>query len=240
MRATHIKAIYGDIAHEKWDQDGASVRLALQLERMFRPMLEFKPVEDLIGLDAGSTMPQFAAELLPIIKGAAVLNGFIRQYGAAVYHFSPIFKEENFDPSYMQCLNLRDMQLQSPLKPSEKEAANNPHGNPDHESLVRVVGSLALVAYRKGGGFEADRILRMEEMAKQKTTSAAKRPVRRTAANDQVYTPENGIRTRRLTKAAVACYWGKPEVLGKNGDSARTSLLELWEQYAEAVQRTLS
>lgn len=225
MRATHIKAIYGDNAHEKWDQDEAAVRIALQLEWMLQPLLQLNPLPILP--DRETVLSTFAAGLLPAVKGAAVLNGFIRQYGAAVYFFQPAFKDDEFDPDEMECLNLPEMQHTCPYPDGDKPAAN-PNGDKMHKSLVRVVGSDGLVAYRKGGGVAADVFLKAEEAAKQTEAAAAKRPLRRPMPDERVYTAEDGVRTRILSKAEVALYWGKWENPAKRTE--RKSLLEVWEE----------
>lgn len=98
---------------------------------------------------------------------ASNVNWWIRHSGDTVYYFQPVFKDEDFDPHYMTCLNLRAMQDNCPY-PMEDEngdevEAKDSRGDPTDAALVRIVCSYGCVAYRQGGGDLGKQLLEAEK-----------------------------------------------------------------------------
>ncbi|GAB7353241.1 hypothetical protein MBLNU459_g3754t3 [Dothideomycetes sp. NU459] len=238
MRTTHIESTYGSLAHEKWDQTGPILRLTIQLEAMLLPVLELSPAIKLVA-PATLVLGPFARDLVPIIKGAADLNGFIRENGAAVYFFQPVYKENEFEPDRMECMNVQDMQ-NCCLLDAPGMQANDPNRDSSHKALVRVISSLNCVAYRKGGGFMAEALLEKEKLARKAVPHTIEELVRMPAGQalreaQRKVTADDGIRTRVLTKAGVTLYWERPESLADGEE--RVDLLEVFMGAQETEEK---
>lgn len=181
-------------------------RITLQLEKLLYPIREL--ARDREGEHAfQARIKDFAPALKRLVVSAASLNLVMRLQGSVVYFFQPIFKDEEFDPRRMECLNLREMQESCPLQDiNDKDEiikANDPDGDPSNVALVRIICAYGCVAYRQGGGELGKRLLREEEGVPNpmlppelQGTHLLHKP------RDRKITAEDGFRTKTLAKVS--------------------------------------
>lgn len=193
------------MASQRESRHKAISRLTLQLERLLRPIrdLDYKRQEP----DEPERDPAAYTEALSNIVGiAGILNAMIRANGDAVYHFQPVFKDMEFDPSTMHCKNLKEMQNSSPLgrdvdDEGNQIGANDPRGDPRDRALVRVVCSLGCSVFRPSGGDLARQILKDEEGRPDYSVAPELRSTTRgNEYKGRIITAEDGFRTKKLAK----------------------------------------
>lgn len=128
-----------------------------------------------------------------------------------VYHFAPVFKEQEFTSESMECINHVQMQQTNPhtpddaegltraemqrrarLSPAEKKRAHN------DDPLTQIIVMDGVTAYRLGGWEAQDSTL---ANVKFETNEFANR----------------GVGVRKLTDALVYCRWGRARRF-KNGE----------------------
>lgn len=190
----------------------AQTKLRLQLESLIWPLV--------VLISGANTsfysrkLPDAHSRLLSnIIRTASALSLLMRCNGEVVYYFPPTFKEEQFEPSRMWCLNIGDMRRNSPyeLKKNDqgREYAKLRNAEDDgnrSEAIVRVVCFPGLVAYRQHGGARAVRLLRAEGRHNQHVPEDVRLMRRRTGDECSA---EMGFRTRILGKSVVLLKWAK-------------------------------
>ncbi|KAL1304529.1 hypothetical protein AAFC00_003512 [Neodothiora populina] len=195
-----------------------TARLTAQLETILNPIRDLDDTVRIARIDAA-----YIEGLRSILLHAVRINNYMRKLDDVLYYFQPIFKDEEFDPNEMECENLRDMQLDCPLDdPTEAAVAaamgkqprrtKKIRGDPTDRVLVRVICSPGCIAYRKGGGDLAKYILQQERLHQDQFLPPE---LRSRFAREKVYgrviTEEDGLRSRRLTRATAAFRWGKPQ-----------------------------
>lgn len=173
--------------------------MTLQLRSLLQPIrdLNSKP----------TCTKGYTQKLYVIVDDATALNFAIRSTRDVIYHFPPVFKDEEFEPKRMHCENLPDMQRECPLEnfdtDGKKIPAPEPRGDPTDVALVRVVCSLGCVAYRKGGGDLAKELLAKEET---EVDHSIPPELRSRNAKRKFYgreiTEEDGVRSRTLSKVS--------------------------------------
>lgn len=131
---------------------------------------------------------------------AADLSREMRRDNDTIYYWPPTFKDEEFEPARMECLNLRDMISSSPYDrqtaDGHEQAVLQAGREGEAEAIVRVVGFPGLVAYRQGGGELAKREL-SKENGKHGRAPADVRVQRRRQGQGPL-TGKEGFRTRIL------------------------------------------
>ena len=144
-----------------------------------------------------------------------------------VYYFPPTFKDEEFDPERMECLNLTSMISKSPYKRKIQKGgyvtAELDGEQERSEAIVQVVAFPGLVVYRQGGGSLAESQLSDER--KRDGSDNAPPDVRhsRRMARDSPWslTGDEGFRTRILCKGVVHLVWGQQRLLTKEAGTSR-------------------
>ncbi|KAK6439893.1 hypothetical protein LTR95_003891 [Oleoguttula sp. CCFEE 5521] len=166
-------------------------------------------------------------DLYRIVTFAAKLSQEMRCVGDAVYYWSPTFKDEEFEPSRMECYNLADMITKSPYRKKRidgRETAVLHELNKGHEAIVRIVISLGLIAYRKGGGDLAGQLLETERTQADEEAKRLPPDVRhaRNLSRDSPHklTGEEGFRTRLICKSAVQLQWGAQRLLTRQAGTS--------------------
>ena len=221
-----------------------AIRLALQLHAILRPIRLLNPNSPPTtnhrrgerGDKTNDYNDRIINSLLTIVTKAARLNHHIRTQGNVIYHFTPIFSDEEFDPERMTCANLRPVQRSCPLIIVDDDGRNHDPktGDPTDIALVRVACFHGLTAYRKGGGETAERLLREEGYWRHFRQDGRGLPgeqrrrrlkAKKVGWADPV--PEDGIRSRVLAKAVVALDWGKQRQFGARATERDRGYIEL-------------
>lgn len=179
-----------------------------------------------------------------------------------MYHWTTSFKDEEFDPSRIECLNLTTMIQNSPYEKSpadDYEPVRLKSGHGDREqAIVQIVCFPSLTAYRRGGGELAQKYFAEEQAAEPRHNANIPPELRaqhkRVASQDQL-TGDEGFRTTTICKSVVHLQWGMQSLLTeeagtsfhsdamnkRNGQSMdryeddRKGCVELWDVY-KAVQ----
>lgn len=230
----------------------AKAKVALQLNMMLLPLWSITTAPRIGGVRrrrAPATDRPFPLRpLAEIVSFAGDISRLIRQVQDVVYYWPPTFKDEEFEPARMECFNLRSMIEKSPYEKKNMHGRVRAVLQPSEEAIVRVVCFPGLVAYRKGGGELAERLLGEEGRAESHRHEPpdVRRANARQAQHDGV-TVHSGFRTKVICKAVVHLQWGKQRLLTKEaGTSAhldamrdhsnkyqldRTGFVELYDVY---------
>ncbi|CAK3747409.1 Hypothetical predicted protein [Lecanosticta acicola] len=226
---------------------GAEI-MAEKFDVLLRPFVHSKDASDLYD------------DLCAVIIQAGFLSRLMRQAPDVVFYWPPTFKDEEFEPSRMECLNLNDMITNSPYKKKtvggiERAALidDDPETVAKSEAIVRIVCFPGLVAYRREGGKLAE-----EEIAREKNrpdyAPADVMAVRR--AGTDALTSETGFRSKVICKSVVFLQWGRQRLLTKEaGTSAHIDAMknaqmdkytqdsqgfkELWDIYCTETNRVV-
>lgn len=168
----------------------------------------------ILKLDSSSSS---ASSLIPhlhsIVTHAGLLSLNMRADPHTVYHFVPIFKEESFSASRMECFNGLSMQQTNPrtsdtdpglsalekkrrakLSEAEKKRSRN------DDALTQITIMAGVTAYRVGGWEAFDS--RVTNVRYEKMEYA-----------------NEGVRERVLSKAWAYCRWGRARAF-KDGEAA--------------------
>ncbi|KAI8933661.1 hypothetical protein NX059_009382 [Plenodomus lindquistii] len=139
--------------------------------------------------------------LFKIVTHAGILSLLLRQDKRTVYYFEPLFKEDEFNPTRMECYNYLEMRQRHPRTPvaklSKEERARRAELTDGEKQralsdrpLTQITIMPGLRAYRLGGW--------------EKQSSTAENP------EYEVSSYENeGIRSQKLTDGWVYCRWGR-------------------------------
>lgn len=246
------------IKHKQSQNEDASyrkaiVRITLQLQALLLPLWDRGP-------GAAHAKPDLK-KLADIVETAASLSRSLRRVHDVVYYWPPTFKDEEFDPSGMECLNLSQMISESPydrkeINGFERAVLRKGHEH-EGEAIVRVVCFPSLVAYRQGGGDLAQKQLEDEENDRREREGREKLPPdvklhrKRLASQERSLTGDEGFRTRVISKSVVVLQWGRQRLLTKEAGTSRhvdamkaknmkkydddyAGFVELYELYKEA------
>lgn len=197
-RATVIRTSGEDITPESEGCQIGITRLTIQLEKLLHPIRE---LHHNVNLQCGN----YGKSLQAIVAEAVYINQIIRMNGNVVYFFQPVFKDEEFDPSRMECQNLRAIQATCPMETLDDNnqviPGDNPHGDPTDIALVRIVCSNGCVAWRKGGGSYGERLLAEEAETPDHSLPPELQGVRpRNEFYGRVITNDDGLRTKVVAK----------------------------------------
>ena len=194
--------------------------VAARLDTMLAPLL-------------GQKKPANASErrkgLYDIVFFAGRLSRIMRQAPDVVYYWPPTFKDEEFEPSRMECLNLKNMILDSPYEKKEvqgieRAVVREAHKGPNTEAIVKVVCFPGLVAYRQYGGETG-----AKEIAAENNRGGIREPddVRRARQYrvkngvEQIPDPNaHGFRSRVVCKSVVYLTWGKQRLLTREAGTS--------------------
>jgi len=170
-------------------------------------------------------LPHLARSLLgTIVNQAAELSRFIRLQGDVIYYWPPTFKDEEFDPERMECLNLsatvRESPYQKKITNGREHVKLQPGSEDRREAIVRIVCFPELVAYRQGGGDLAARMLEEEKLETDDLPPDVRAQKRRKKEGPFRLTGEEGIRTRTICKSVVHLQWGKQRLLTREAGTA--------------------
>lgn len=201
-----------------------------------------------------------------IVALAASLARHMREQRDVLYYWPPTFKDEEFEPARMECLNLKHMITESPYDKKEIngiERAVLREGYEDSkQAIVRVVAWPGLVAYRQHGGELAKQELAAEDSKRHERDGGLAVPPdvqahrKRIASREKGLTGDEGFRTRVLCKSVVSLQWGKQRLLTKEAGTSRhidamkgkgevgmekydedyKGCLELWDIYQASLQ----
>lgn len=164
-----------------------------------------------------------ASSLIPhlhsIVTHAGLLSLNMRADPHTVYHFAPIFKEESFSASRMECFNSLSMQQTNPrtsdtdpglsalekkrrakLSEAEKKRSRN------DDALTQITIMAGVTAYRVGGWEAFDS--RVTNVRYEKMEYASE-----------------GVRERVLSKAWAYCRWGRARAF-KDGEAWKGGFVE--------------
>ncbi|KAH3911311.1 hypothetical protein HBH56_133060 [Parastagonospora nodorum] len=159
-----------------------------------------------------------------IVTHAGILSLSMRLDPHTVYHFVPVFKEDEFTSERMECLNHVQMQQTNPRTPDDAEgltraetqrranlspAEKNRAQNDDPLTQITILDGVT--AYRQGGWEAQDSTLSNVKFEKQEFEN-------------------RGVRVRKLTDALVYCRWGRARRFksGK-GDDVATQHGDAWK-----------
>ncbi|KAF2215584.1 hypothetical protein CERZMDRAFT_93988 [Cercospora zeae-maydis SCOH1-5] len=153
-----------------------------------------------------------------IIKLAASIAHLIRRAPDVVYYWAPTFKDEEFEPASMEALNLATMIRTSPY---DKVTDNKGYQravlreqNENFEAIVRVIVFPAIVAYRQYGGSLAAAEIKVEKEGNKRLPPDVR------DRRGQPVTPQQGFRSRLISKSVVHLQWGKQMLLTKEAGTA--------------------
>ena len=169
-----------------------------------------------------------------MIEFAAQLSQDMRKDRDTVYYWPPTFKDEEFQPDRMECLNMYDMIRNSPYdkKTTTKgyeRAIIRPGRERENAAIVRVVCFPGLVAYQQGGGELAQQELDEEERRSDGAPPDVQHRRRFLARKrgESASTGHEGFRTRVLCKSVVLLQWGEQRHLTKEaGTSAHINAMK--------------
>ena len=171
--------------------------------------------------------------LFDIVVAAADIARDMRKAHDVIYYWPPTFKDEEFEPARMECLNLNDMIHHSPYDRQQIDGRDRPvlrEGQANRsQAIVRVVCFPGIQAYRQGGGELAKNQLAAERTGVGRGADAVNAPpdvlaVRRKVAvtnrYGEEYTGDEGIRTRVISKGVVLLKWGQQRLLTKEAGTS--------------------
>lgn len=162
-----------------------------------------------------------------IVTIAAHLARAMRCLPDVVYYFPPTFKDEEFDPERMECLNLAAMISHSPYKRKVQKGgyvtAELDGDKESSEAIVQIVAFPGLVAYRQGGGELAKSQLADERRCDGSDNAPPDVRHSRRMARDSPWslTGDEGFRSRILCKGVVHLMWGQQRLLTKEAGTSR-------------------
>lgn len=140
-----------------------------------------------------------------------------------VYYFPLTFKNEEFEPERMECLNLADMIKASPYKPAVEQGgyptAQLEGDQERSQANVQIVAFPGLVAYRQGGGSLAQ--TQLAEERRRDGSDNAPPDVKRARRMGGICTGDEGFRTRILSKGVVHLTWGRQRLLTREAGTSR-------------------
>ena len=204
----------------------AERKLLHQLVQLLSPMLMNGTGNDPRKLLSG--------RLSSCIRIAIRLSRTMRLHGEVIYYWPPTFKDEEFEPSRMEVLNLESMIKHSPYK-KVKDSKGRDTAVLDRdqasksEAIVRVVCFPGLVAYRQGGGDLGQEQLDAEQSRPDHAPPDVRQ--RRRMAGDNEKTVDDGFRTKTICKSVVCLQWGKQRLLTKEaGTSAHLDAMKNKEE----------
>ena len=226
----------------------AKAKLLLQLQQLLLPIISVSR-----GKKRDSTDMRLN-DLAAIIALAADLSRWMRQLDEVVYYWPPTFKDEEFEPGRMECVNLWQMLDESPYQKLDIQGRMRPRLQPGqehrNEAIVRVVCFPGLVAYRKGGGELGEKLLAEQDRRRGNANVPHDVQIARARSRDSV-SVDNGYRTKVICKAVVHLTWGKQRLLTREaGTSAhldamrdhsnkyledRKGFKELWDIFCERL-----
>lgn len=222
MAITNHKVKAGDTMHFR----KAVARVAVQLEVMLYPLW----IQSTSGTDRWKTERK-TETLAEIVALAANLSRELRTTPDVVYYWPPTFKDEEFEPSRMECFNLKDMITNSPYDKKEVNGFERAvlRAGEEHrsEAVVQIVCFPGLVAYRKGGGELAAQELaeeRNENLKRDRRENLppdVKRHRQALSSQDKSLDPTNGFRTRVIGKSVIWLQWSKQRLLTKEAGTSR-------------------
>lgn len=161
-------------------------------------------------------------KLWSIVYHAGQLSRMMRIATDVVYYWPPTFKDEEFEPSRMEALNLIDMITKSPYKREKvnghERAILNEGKEEQSEAIVRVVCFPGLVAYRRHGGALAEREIEAEKQRGLQVPEDVQTQHRR--RGEQPLTPNQGIRSKVICKSRVLLEWGQQRLLTKEAGTS--------------------
>ena len=163
------------------------------------------PILCLTDFKAGANGTLDAAIFTPLHKlvtEAALISLHMRLDAHTVYHHEPMFKEDNFDSTRMECFNKLDMMQQNPrnvvsdcsAKEQERRAqlSETEKARSRGDQLLTLITIMdGITAYRLGG-WEAP----------------SSRPDH--VVYEKPEYKDMGVRTRTITHGWVYCRWGRP------------------------------
>lgn len=165
-------------------------------------------------------------DLISIVGDAAKLSQTMRKDGETVYYWPPTFKDEEFAPERMECLNLAEM-----IRASPYDTRKSPKGyvrpvlepGREHEknAVVRVVSWPGVVSYQQGGGELAKAELMKEAKQAGHAPPDVQKRERLVAKDRGALTGNEGFRTRILCKSVVLLQWGTQRLLTKEAGTSR-------------------
>ncbi|KAI5209585.1 hypothetical protein E4T39_00834 [Aureobasidium subglaciale] len=164
----------------------AVFKMALQIAEMLKPLFALRrsTEHDLHG--------KVAEGLHTIVDRAAELATLLRKSGNTVlYQFGQVFKEEAIDRKTTGVLNMREL---------EEEYSKERRGE---LVLIRIVCGDHLIAYRKGGGVMAQRLLEKEASEQDTSIAPELRHLARNVYRGRLITADDGYRSKFLAKALV-------------------------------------
>ncbi|KAF2770242.1 hypothetical protein EJ03DRAFT_335668 [Teratosphaeria nubilosa] len=203
----------------------AIVKITLQLEDLLMPLFNMRALADK-RFTTHHILPESHRKLLlSIVEQAALLSRFIRQIDDVVYYWPPTFKDEEFDPARMDCLNLEDMIRTSPYTKDTtlqgyERAKLNEGEESRSEAIVRVVAFPGIVAYRQGGGALAEKTLETERHSWRHDPPDVQTQKARSFRQEGT-TVDSGFRTKLIAKAVVHLQWGRQRLLTKEAGTSR-------------------
>lgn len=217
-RAKKIESL-GGVAD---DVDFAINKLTVQLGYLLAPLSG-------LGVEQRSLGARMLSEIRKVVAQAAEISQSIRATKDVVYYWPPTFKDEEFEPSRMECLNLDDMISNSPydkkkVQGSFERAILRAGQENRSEAIVRVVCFPGLVAYRQHGG----ELGRKEVEAELEQRSFHPQDVQASyARSGDKLDPNNGFRSKVICKSLVHLQWGKQRLLTREaGTSAHLDAMK--------------
>lgn len=163
----------------------------------------------------------FREGLYSIVIHAGQLGRMMRLASDVVYYWPPTFKDEEFEPSRMEALNVIEMIEGSPYTKVEvngRERAVLKEGRENEsEAIVRVVCFPGLVAYRRFGGELAKKEIEAE---KQGMPVPADVQAHRRRGGEKPLAVDQGIRSRVIRKSLVLLQWSKQRLLTKEAGTS--------------------
>jgi hypothetical protein len=186
------------------DRQSAIVKTTLQICKLLEPLFRLDSrIRD-------EPQDEVQQDLIMIVGAAAELATLMRKSGKTVlYQFGKFYKDMVADRKTMEVLNLKQL----------KEEHDKSDGA--DQVLIRMVCGDSLVAYRKGGGVMAERILEKEEKEQDTSVAPELRHMPRNQYRGRLITAQDGYRAKFLAKAQVL---GRLEQIGS--EKKATDLLD--------------
>ncbi|RMZ32951.1 hypothetical protein D0859_02907 [Hortaea werneckii] len=226
----------------------AKDKLLLQLQQLLLPIVSVSTGKKRDSADMRLN------DLAAIIALAADLSRWMRQLDEVVYYWPPTFKDEEFEPGRMECVNLRQMLDESPYQKLDIQGRMRPRLQPGqehrNEAIVRVVCFPGLVAYRQGGGELGGKVLAEQDRRRGNGSMPRDVQIAQARSRDNVGV-DDGYRTKVICKAVGHLTWGKQRLLTREaGTSAhldamrdhsnkyledRKGFKELWDIFCERL-----
>lgn len=202
-RAEHITSYelhYRVDLNECYERKVVTLKTALQIWMLLDPLFR---------LDSRSkdlrSVNELQQDLITIVATAARLATLMRKSGKTVlYQFGSVFKEEPLNRKTMDVLNIE--QLKAEREESERA----------EQALIRMVCGDPLLAFRKGGGVMAERILEREEKEQDMSVAPELRHMPRNQYRGRLITAQDGYRAKFLAKAQVV---GRLQQIGSENEA---------------------